>query len=74
MSSTTKYIIEMPCGVVSGVSRAHACVQYTSIGSGYEKFFASAKAAQTFIDKYADAGYGMDRADCKITAVQVPAK
>ena len=58
------FAIETKLGLVSGFSARHECVQMTD-DKMFVKLFKTAKKAQTFIDTYSDAGYGLssDNAD-----------
>lgn len=57
--------IKTPSGLIAGFSSAHRCVQVAG-APGYEKAFANRAAAERFIKRYGDAGYGLSASDCEI--------
>jgi hypothetical protein len=64
-----RYVIELPSGYVVGFSSKHLCVQITDSILRAKRF--TAKTAQAFIDKYADAGYGLQNKDAEITLAPI---
>lgn len=59
------FAIQIPAGLVSGYNSAHMIVQVTRQNENV-KVFATEKKAFAFIEKYADAGFGLSRADSKV--------
>lgn len=55
--STKKVVIKIRCGFVTGFSRTYQIVQVCDSIDNAKKF--TPISARSFIDKYADCGYGM---------------
>lgn len=62
------FIIRTNVGLVAGVSRRFQLVQLED-DADQAKQFRSRLDAQTFVDRYADIGYGLCKADCRIEQV-----
>ena len=59
------YIIQDHVGYVAGYDATFQIIQST-LDPHYAKPFATQAAAQAYIDRYADAGYGLTREHAKI--------
>lgn len=69
------YAIKTPAGYVAGYSSRNLCVQVTNefkdglfipVFNDFTKTFKTMAAAQKFIDKYADAGFGLNSKSVEI--------
>lgn len=53
------FVITTPAGVVAGFTRSHGGMVQVTNDKAYMKVFKTREAANKFIEKYADAGYGL---------------
>ena len=59
------YVINTPCGYVSGFSREHEIVQVVEEAKD-AKHFHTLKSVEKFVHLYADAGYGLGSRNSQI--------
>jgi len=55
----TKFAIKTPNGLVAGYSASNMCIQ-TAGTADWVKLFITRKAAEKFMHKYSDCGYGLN--------------
>lgn len=69
MALRNRFVIQTHIGYVDRFSAAHLIVQVSLTDVGAKRF-RTAAAAQAFIDKYGDAGFGLVKGKCKIVELE----
>ena len=60
------YVIKTPKGYVAGIDSQHLACVHTSQPNDFAKRFKTEAAAEKWLKKYADAGYGLSSDTAKI--------